>query len=124
MKMWIQQHDFTSEEVDGATKEQAKKALATFDWQSEILKEKESKEETCPSGLGLISDSNEILHICPRASESCLVHYHYSTQKKLLGFIPVKNQGSHFVESCSIAKAMDLIDHHFDGNQEEILKIN
>jgi hypothetical protein len=124
MKMWIQQHDFKSDEVDGATKEQAKQALSTFDWQSEILKAKESKEETCSPGLGLVSESNEILHICPTEADSCFIHYHYSIPKKLLGFIPLTNQQSHFIESCSITKALDLIDHHFDENREEILKQN
>lgn len=124
MKMWIQLHDFSSEEIGNATEEQARQALSTFDWQREIQREKESSPESCPPGLGLVSDSNEILHICPGESDSCSIHYHYPVSKKVLGFIPVTDQESHFVESCSLAKAMDAIGCHFAGRREGILALN
>ena len=120
--MWIQSHDFSSEEMDGATAEQAKTALATFDWLSEIEKQNQSGDENCDPGLGLISNDGSILHICPRDKESCSIHYHYPTSKKVLGFIPVTSQESHYIEKYSMAKATELIDHHFDGKQTEILK--
>ena len=123
MMMWIQLHDLSNKEMEGATKEQAEQALSTFDWKGELSKEKESEDETCPPGLGLVSDEGEILHICPINSESCFIHYHYFTSKKLLGFIPITGQENHFIETCSITKATELIRYHFNGNAEEILKI-
>lgn len=124
MNMWIQFHDFSSNERQDVDVDQAKQTLSTFDWQSELVNRDQEKEDSCDPGLGLIADNGSILHICPRTPESCYIHYHYSTPRKVFGFIPVNEQTSHFIESCSIHTATRLIEHHFDDAREEILKVS
>jgi hypothetical protein len=122
MKMWIQLHDYSSKEMDGAVAEQATEALATFDWMSELKQRDQFKGAACDPGLGLVSDNGSILHICPIDEQRCCIHYHYDVRSKLLGFIPSSTPESHHIESCSYERAAELIGHHFNGHEEEILK--
>ena len=121
MKIWIQRHDYSSDEKDCFDVDQAKHALASFDWKSELTKRDQPDIESCDPGLGLVKDDGSILHICPQNDESCYVHYHYTVTSKLFGFIPKKSQQSHFIEACSIEKAKELIQQHFEGNRDQIL---
>jgi hypothetical protein len=122
MKIWIQLHDYSSKEVKGVAAAQAQEALASFDWKSELKLRDKYKGTACDPGLGLVSENGSILHICPIDEERCYIHYHYDVRKKLLGFIPSSSPESHYIESCSVEKAAMLIEHHFNGNEEEILK--
>lgn len=121
MDMWIQLHDFSHDEKKNVDITQAKQALESFDWQSELTKRDQSKGEICDPGLGLVREDKTILHICPQNKESCRIFYMYSSPKKLLGFIPLPSQKEHFIDSCSFKTANELIQLHFDGKQEEIL---
>ncbi len=122
MNMWIQLHDLSSQDRDSVSEDEAKQTLLTFDWQSELRKRDEVQGESCDPGLGLVAQDGAILHICPQDSTSCYVYYHYSKPKKLLGFIPIQSNQTHYIESCSLTTAAELIGHHFLGNTEAILK--
>jgi hypothetical protein len=121
MDMWIQLHDFSNTEEKNVNAEQAKQALSTFNWQSELAKRDQANVEACDPGLGLVKDDGSILHICPQNNESCYILYDYSTTQKIFGFIPIKTRKTHSIESCPLSKAIELIQYHFDGCPEKIL---
>ncbi len=73
--MWIQLHDFSNDEKAVVDIEQAKHALTTFDWDSELSKCRQPDIESCDPGLGLVKDDGSILHICPQDADSCYIHY-------------------------------------------------
>ena len=124
MDMWIQLHDFSSSEKNDVNVEQAKEAFSTFDWKSEIDAVNQTKEDTCDAGIGLVAPDHSILHICPIDLNSCYVFYSYKTSTKLLGFIPIKRMKDHWIESVTFSEALKLIESHFNGNQEAILKMH
>ena len=122
MNMWIQLHDFSTKEMGDVTLSQSTEALSTFDWQSELSKRDESDDETCDPGLGLVAGDETILHICPQGPDEYTVHYLHPVRKKILGFIPFHSQKNHFISSCPTSTATKLIEYHFDGKRDEILK--
>ncbi|MCB1087836.1 MAG: hypothetical protein KDM63_12375 [Verrucomicrobiae bacterium] len=80
MKLWIQRHDFSSEEIDGITVESVLERLRNTDWQAEsrLAAEKAAEGvEVCPAGLGLVHPSGSILHLCPDGSGGMMLHYQY-----------------------------------------------
>lgn len=123
MNLWIQRHDFTSEEKSDATLELAMKALLEFNWLEELEKRLPLKGGACDPGLGLVAEDDSILHICPQSKDDCYVHYHYSVDKKILGFIPTKSPETYHIKKCSISTAQDLIRFHFEGKRGAILEI-
>ena len=122
MDMWIQLHDFSSSEKNDVSVEQAKEAFSTFDWKSEIDAVNKTKKDTCDAGIGLVTPDQSILHICPIDLNSCYVFYSYKISTKLLGFIPTKRTKDHWIDSLSFSEALKLIEHHFNGDREAILK--
>jgi hypothetical protein len=122
MNVWIQRHDFSSEERDDLSLKDAERILRDFDWLSEREKQSRSVDGGCDPGLGLVRQDGRILHICPGPDDRCYLHYHYPETRKILGFIPVTRQGDHFIPDYSLDEATELMALHFDGQQDEILK--
>lgn len=126
MLLWIQLHDFTSEEMPTVDAKAAKRAFREFDWASELRRHKEAlekEEDCCDPGLGLVSDNGSILHLCPINEKFLCFYYHYMTIKKEFVFVSTESEETHFVESFPIAEIEDVIGFHFASDDSEILMI-
>ncbi len=100
---------------------EAIKAFENHDWREELRKYVESEEEKCDPGFGIVAE-HSILHICPINEHTCYVYYHYSTKKKLLGLIPITSDMTHTIDKISMTKAKWLIECHYSGKEDNILK--
>ena len=121
MNLWIQSHNFESIEKDNVSIEEALNTFQSHDWNKELNDFEASKEEKCPPGLGLVSETG-ILHICPNKNNKNSIFYHFSAKKKILGFIPINSEETHEINLVSNNKAMKLIEYHYLNQQEKILR--
>lgn len=125
MEMWIQLHDFSSESMGEASIEQTKEVLARFDWASEWAKADQLKRagDRCLPGLGLTHEDGSVLHICPDRDGFYEIYYAYSVSKKVFGLIPYARSRTHEISGVTRVSAFEMIEHHFYGRKEAILKI-
>lgn len=120
MTAWIQRSDYSSEETTIFSVDEAAEILRRFDWKAEISREEMARaqgDDCCPAGLGLVSDSGQILHIIPGRDGMATVHYHYAggwTGESLVT-----------VGDFPLARARSLMECHLagDGNQKNVLAI-
>jgi len=121
MIVWIQRHDFSYEELPISTYQQAVDAFEEFDWAEEILKEKELEEETCPPGFGIVSDDGHVLHLVPKETGECLIHFHYPHTEKYL-FIFTRNLKKTITkENASWGESVLLMEQMFHADLDKIL---
>lgn len=121
MDIWIQSHDFSSIDRSNVQIDEAIKIFESHDWLKELAEYTNSVGEKCDPGLGIVAGKS-ILHICPINEQECYAHYHYHTKSKLLGIIPITSEKTHTIENISMAKAIWLIECHYSGKQDNILK--
>jgi len=126
MLLWIQLHDFSSEEMPIVNAMASKRAFSEFDWAAELTRQKEAlerEEDCCDPGMGLVSDNGSILHLCPIDEKFLSFHYHYLTIKKEFVFVSTESEEMHYVEKFPISEINDVINLHFAGDKLAILQI-
>jgi hypothetical protein len=87
---WIQHADFTAKDLMPLDADAAVALVTAHDWVSEwrMLRELGAAGgETCPPGVGFVGQNGAILHICPGQDGPAMVHYHFKTLRRWLGFI-------------------------------------
>ena len=120
MIIWIQRHDYSYEELGINTPEKAVGAFEEFDWSDEIQKGKESEEDSCSPGFGIVSDDRYVLHLCPRDSGDCLIHFHYPHKEKYLFLFARDTQKTITRENISWEDGVLLIEQMFIGNWDQM----
>ena len=123
MRAWLQKHDLSSEEFDISDAASAKKALRDFDWQCELNRQAQATSETCPPGLGLVTEGGEILHICPGNDVRCIVHFHFSSTRKLFGLFSRRVDLVKTFTHVSLDKTRQMIDAFFVRDFESIKRM-
>ena len=120
---WIQHADFSTDEFEPATLDEAIQAFEAHDWtaENELRATREAAgEEWCPPGIGY-DQAGRILHICPEPGESALVHYHFSTDRSLFGLLRRRVQDSRTSEGVSVEKVPELIRRFYNGEHDWLL---
>lgn len=126
MNVWMQMHDLSHANLTDGSVEMAVRALDEFDWDSEILKEKEaasSGTEYCPPGIGFVSETGHILHIMPANNSRSHYHYHFPQTTKLLGFIPATTQETISVQHVSDEYRKEIIQRHYNDNHTGVVEM-
>ena len=123
MIIWIQRHDFSYEELNINSSEEAVNAFENFDWKTELLNLEESEEEVCPPGFGIVADDGHILHLCPKESGECLTHFHYPKKERILFFFKRKTLGTITRENFPWDNGILLIRRMFLGDLGEIIEM-
>jgi hypothetical protein len=75
---WMQRADFSSTDHDPVDAATAIHIVHSHDWPRELQLEGERKAsglDGCPPGIGFMN-GDRILHICPAANGTAMVHYH------------------------------------------------
>lgn len=75
---WIQRADFSATDHDPVDATTAIHIVQSHDWPRELQLEEERKAsglDRCPPGIGFMN-GDRILHICPAANGTAMVHYH------------------------------------------------
>lgn len=123
MNLWIQRHDFSSDERDRVEIEDARNTFINFDWDSEIAKEEVALAEgrdCCNPGMGLISEGNRILHLVP-GSRGLMIHYHFPKRKKFLGFLHFEDQETVSVNEFPNEEMNEALRLHYAGEHELLI---
>jgi|GEM_PF-828681 len=121
MNIWIQKHDFSSIDISNVQVDEAIKTFENHDWQKELAEYKESDEGKCDPGFGIVAE-HAILHVCPINDHTCYANYHYRVTVKLFGIVPFTSEKTHYIDKISIAKVKWLIECHYWGKKDNILK--
>lgn len=111
MTYWIQRADFFSTDHAGVSTPEAVDAFEHHDWATELDFEaglREAGADHCRPGIGYVSPTGEILHLCP-GMDHVQVHYHYHEARRILGVFPVKRSKSLSVPSLPKGQAAQLI---------------
>lgn len=116
MLVWIQRHDYTYEELQVDTAAEAVEAFESFDWAEEIVQVKESDDESCPPGFGMVTAEGCILHIVPGEEGDCLVHFHYPEKKRFLLLFSGTVRSTLTRIDVSWEESVQLIENMFEGN--------
>ncbi len=127
MTVWLQQHDLSSEDLTDPSMESVLSLLQSFDWQTEIQKEKEEREsgrvDCCPAGIGMIHDEGQILHIIPTNGADFICHYHFPVkQRKFLGVFgkSIRRQTLSF-KDVEKKVLLSTIRAHYQGNHGQVM---
>jgi hypothetical protein len=75
---WIQRADFSATDHEPVDADTAVHVVQSHDWRAEWQLEQDRRSsglECCPAGIGFVG-GRRILHICPAADGTALVHYH------------------------------------------------
>ncbi len=123
MIVWIQRHDFQYEELPAATAGEAVAAFEAFDWASEIRKSAESGEEACPPGFGVVTDEGLILHLVPRDSGECMMHFHYPRKRRFLLLFSGHVRETVTREGVDRETCLLLIESMFLEDREQLMAI-
>ncbi len=127
MTVWLQRHDLSSEDLDDSSMESVISLLQSFDWQTEIQKEKKERESggmnCCPAGIGMVHDEGQILHVVPTDSSDSMCHYHFPVRhRKFLGiFGKTVHQETLSFEDIEKKDLLPIIRAHYQGNHGQVM---
>jgi hypothetical protein len=76
-----------------------------------------------PPGLGLVTEGGEILHICPGNDGRCIVHFHFSSTRKLFGLFSRRVDLVKTFTHVSLDKTRQMIDAFFVRDFESIKRM-
>ncbi len=122
---WIQRADFRSDEFDAVSEANAQQALKEHDWPAELdyMDELEAAgTETCPPGIGFVSDDGRILHICPERNGRAMMHYHFTSSWRLLWLIPMSGEGLQTRDDMPFAEAGKLLSNFFANDHDRLIR--
>ena len=120
MDVWLQRHDFQSEDLPDGSFEAANRRLVEFDWEEELRRYESASQEgrdCCPPGMGFI-DRGCILHLMPEAGGRYSNFMYTYPKKKLLGLIPLSGQIT--VAEVPNEQREAIIRRHYDGDHEAV----
>ena len=127
--LWIQRHDYSSDETENVSPQQALRAWESFDWAAELAAYDESDEQrNCPPGFGLhdgYSGSKRqgaLLHVCPIDPDFVFLNYHHMVEGKLLGLIPTRGESIEHVERFPLRDVPELIRLFCAGQVTDLLQ--
>ncbi|MEM1158244.1 MAG: hypothetical protein AAF649_01795 [Verrucomicrobiota bacterium] len=128
MNVWIQHHNFDSENISDPSLEGAIQAFTSFNWAAEISSEevlRNKDKPCCPAGIGFVHTDKTILHICPKNSTFALLHYHYHVPTKLLGFINHHIDENFCIMDFPLRQMRLVLELHYNGDRAKLLdKLN
>jgi hypothetical protein len=114
--VWIQKHDYSYEESEILTSDEAIKIFEGYDWAQEIVQVEEIEGKDCPPGFGVVSEKGKILHIVPSESGECMIHFHYPEKKRFLILFSGTVQSTITLEQVSWKESVGYIELIFQGN--------
>jgi hypothetical protein len=115
---WIQRADFSATDYGPVDTSGAVRAFTS----NLLSKLEKAGERCCAPGIGFVDPAGPILHVCPGADGSALVHYHNNTTRKFLGIVPLRQSTVHTKEGISRSDVADLITHFFEARNDWILR--
>ncbi|MBK1884441.1 hypothetical protein JIN85_18640 [Luteolibacter pohnpeiensis] len=119
MNVWIQKHNFESEELPDSGLDAALHAYSAFNWLIEIASYQTSlqgKKDGCPPGIGFVHQNGDLLHFCPLSSEISEVHYYYSFPSRFLGLFPYVSNRDFHLEDFPLCHMRDVLHSHYRGD--------
>jgi len=126
MLVWLQHANYASDEYRDTTLETALEKFSTFDWQRELVKyeqAKENREDCCDPGIGLIRGDTHILHICPHSPEIASVFYHYKEPARILGIMPYLSSEDLHARNFPLKNIKELFAAHFANDHQATLTL-
>lgn len=96
MKCWIQKADYTTDECDDVTLDEALRMFTELDWSAELANvdaDSDGKRD-CPPGIGisnsmdLTKPGSRLIHICPNDEATCFINHHVTSPRRLLLVLP------------------------------------
>jgi hypothetical protein len=117
--LWTQSSDYDSEDHGSVTLDKAAETIRTFPWTSELERQQQLKDDTCPPGVGLVR-GKEVLHVFATGSERWSVNLSFKRQGKLLGFLPKPN-GNVTGSISSLDEVMPLLRLFFSGDCDRLV---
>ncbi len=128
--LWIQKHDYSTEDTENVSLNQAISAFNDFDWESELksITDTPENDEDCSPGIGYhngfgSNSDGMLLHICPIDADTIFFNFHYPMFRKFLGLVPYRIKKVHYVATYPRNKVEALIRYLFNGQIERILNI-
>ena len=125
---WIQKTDYSAEEFQVSSKEQAINDFLKYDWQTELKKYNESDDSlNCSTGFGLhdgLKDGTNfttLLHICPIDKNQVFFNLHYQVENKFLGIFKYKSNEIFYKNEVSYNDVIKIIGLFYDSNVESII---
>ncbi len=115
---WIQHADLEAEEFPSIDYHGAIAAFERHNWRDELNRFQELEKissDRCPPGVGFVSITHGILHLCPGESDDVLALLHFKAPHRVLGIFSLKRKG---LCSATISwdQAIKSIALFFEGN--------
>ena len=124
MNYWIQEHDYSSSEVNGANLNDVVAKFNSFDWELELNSyEANNNERNCPAGIG-INLHGCLLHICPIDKDLFFFNFHHRYKEKPLGLFSSSKEDIHYVAEFPSSKFKLLVGLFEAKKFNDILAIN
>ena len=122
---WIQRADFSATDYSPVDVAGGVHAFEGHDWRRELDHYSElegSGVECCPPGIGFVDADGDILHICPTESGRVMVHYHFTSTRRLLGLIPMPRSIVEARQDMTRSEVLELIGFFFEGRHDWMLQ--
>lgn len=127
LKYWIQRADYSSRDGEPVNATDAVRVFTSHDWKEELalmVRLEAADSDYCPPGIGFVDPDGPVLHICPGADGTAMVHVSgRAGTRKMLGFIPWTTDPPHHTgESVDTATVINLIQLFFAGQHDSVLE--
>ena len=128
MKCWIQKADYTADERDDVTLDEALRMFAECAWPAELANVDidSGGKRDCTPGIGISNSmdlrkpASRLIHICPNDESTCFINHHVTSPRRTLWILPawqVERNHKDFL----MADVPDLIRLFFDNKEQELL---
>jgi hypothetical protein len=123
MDVWLQQHDFSTEDLSAKSREECLAILDSYHWEDELAKYEaalEAQRERCPPGMGFV-DGNRTLHVMPIGENRS--HYHYSCDHPMKLFAIFGATRSLNVWAIPDRHRATLLALHYAGQENDLVRL-
>jgi hypothetical protein len=122
MDVWLQRHDFTTDDLSDRSRDECLALLASHDWASELARYEAALADNrarCPPGMGFV-DAGRTLHIMPVHGGRS--HYHYSSDHPVRLFALFGANRSLNVWNIPDQHRANLLSLHYDRHEQDLVR--
>ena len=121
--MWIQQYNFSSEDLGEVDLPTARQGFETFPWGPQVAgySAEPEPDDVCPPGMGILYPDGRILHIFSIEADQYTI-FLTAPRRPILGFIPNPFGKQFQCWELSAEQILRAIDVYFSAEPAELVE--